>query len=294
MNLPVSLVHDLVERALREDLGDRGDLTTELAVPHGQSGVAHIVAKEAGVVAGLPIVEHAFRTLDPNAKIHGGVDGDGARVVAGDLVARIEGSVRALLSVERTALNFLGRLSGVATMTAAYVDAVAGTGAGIFDTRKTTPTLRMLEKYAVVVGGGRNHRIGLFDQVLLKENHFAWAGGDYETVVARVSAALDDDASPIVAEARTVDEACAVVRGGAGVVLLDNFEPGELLIGAVRAVREAARGCGRDVEVEASGGVSLETVRSFAECGVDRISIGALTHSARCLDYSMLVDVEAA
>ncbi|MCA8944496.1 MAG: carboxylating nicotinate-nucleotide diphosphorylase [Planctomycetes bacterium] len=294
MDLPGVLVEECVGRALREDLGESGDLTTRLALPVDRAGVARIVAKEDLVVAGLPIVEHAFAALDPNARITQRLGPDGTRARPGDVVIRVSGSVAALLAVERTALNFLQRLSGIATGTARYVDAVAGTGARIYDTRKTTPMLRRFEKYAVAVGGGTNHRIGLFDQVLLKENHFAWAGMPYRDVVERVAASLPPDAEPIVAEARNLDEARAAVEGGAGVVLLDNFEPGEPLREAVALVRETARASGRSVEVEASGGVTLESVRAFAECGVDRISIGALTHSARCVDYSMLVDLEGA
>lgn len=294
MNLPGALVEECVDRALREDLGESGDLTTRLALPVDRPGVARIVAKEDLVVAGLPIVERAFVARDPSARLVERLGPDGTRARAGDVVVRVAGSAAALLAVERTALNFLQRLSGIATGTARFVDAVAGTGARIYDTRKTTPMLRTLEKYAVSVGGGTNHRSGLYDQVLLKENHFAFADLPYRAVVERVAAGLPGDAAPIVAEARDLAEARAAVEGGAGVVLLDNFEPGESLREAVATVRDASRACGRTVEVEASGGVTLESVRAFAECGVDRISIGALTHSARCVDYSMLVEVEGA
>ncbi|MFM1873048.1 MAG: nicotinate-nucleotide pyrophosphorylase, partial [Planctomycetota bacterium] len=172
------------------------------------------------------------------------------------------------------------------------VDAVAGTGAAILDTRKTTPGMRLLEKRAVLAGGGRNHRIGLFDQVLLKENHFGFAAPTpYQEVVARCVRGQD---LPVVAEARTVDEGLAAVRGGAAVVLLDNFAPGESLRLAVNALRSEAARLGRRVEVEASGGIVLGNVRAFAECGVDRLSIGALTHSAVAIDFSLLVEgVEA-
>jgi nicotinate-nucleotide pyrophosphorylase (carboxylating) len=193
-----------------------------------------------------------------------------------------------VLVAERTALNFVQRLSGIATLTRSFVGAVAGTGAVILDTRKTTPGLRLLEKAAVVAGGGQNHRIGLYDQVLLKENHFGFARPlGYEDVVRRC---VGQQGAPVVAEARTIAEAEAAVRGGAGVVLLDNFAPGEPLRQAVAAVQKAAAAMKRTVLTEASGGVDLPRVRAFAECGVDRISIGALTHSARAVDLSLLVE----
>lgn len=285
-------LRDCVRRALLEDLGASvvdvaADVTTRLAVPADLTGCARLVAKSTGVLAGLDCAVQAFRELDPNCHIDP-QRGDGDRFAPGDLVLRVRGAMRALLVAERTALNFVQRLSGIATMTRAFVDAVAGTGARILDTRKTTPGLRLLEKAAVLAGGGCNHRIGLYDQVLLKENHFGFARpASYEEVVRRCVAG---QSAPVIAEARDVGEALAVVRGGAAVVLLDNFTPGPELRRAVDAVRAAAAAAGRAIEIEASGGVNLRTVRAFAESGVDRISVGALTHSAPAADLSLLVE----
>ncbi|HEB53869.1 MAG TPA: carboxylating nicotinate-nucleotide diphosphorylase, partial [bacterium] len=240
---------ECVRRALAEDLGSdqldvARDVTTAASVPAGTRGRARIRAKADGVLAGVACAEIAFRLLDPDCRIDV-VCGDGDRLVPGEEVLTVAGDMAALLVAERTALNFLQRLSGVATLTRQFVDRVAGTGARILDTRKTTPGLRRLEKAAVVAGGGSNHRIGLFDQVLLKENHFGFAKPlGYEEVVRRCRAAHD---LPIIAEARTVAEAEAAARGGASVVLLDNFEPGEPLRRAVAAVAAAARAAGHQV-----------------------------------------------
>jgi nicotinate-nucleotide pyrophosphorylase (carboxylating) len=281
-----------VHRALAEDLGSDdlrldADVTSRLSVPAGTRGRARLVAKADGVLAGIACAVEAFRLLDADAAIDCRLR-DGDRFRPGDIVLTVEATMRAVLVAERTALNFVQRLSGIATLTRSFVDAVAGTGAVILDTRKTTPGLRLLEKAAVVAGGGQNHRIGLYDQVLLKENHFGFARPlGYEQVVRRCVERQD---APVVAEARTIAEAEAAVRGGAGVVLLDNFAPGEPLRNAVAAVRKAATAAGCTVLTEASGGVDLPRVRAFAECGVDRISIGALTHSARAVDLSLLVE----
>lgn len=292
MDLHEASLRTCVRNALAEDLGRDdlsldADVTTRLAVPGGKRGRARLVAKAIGVLAGLSCAEMAFRLLDPSVSCEL-LRRDGDPFVPGDVVLHVEGDMRALLAAERTALNFVQRLSGVATSTRAFVAAVAGTSARILDTRKTTPGLRILEKAAVLAGGGCNHRIGLFDQVLLKENHFGFAAPrPYHEVVR--ACVLGQD-RPVVAEARTVAEAEAAVRGGASVVLLDNFEPGQPLREAVAVVRSAAATMGREVLTEASGGVNLKTVRAFAECGVDRISIGALTHSAPAADLSLLVE----
>ncbi|MCR9247788.1 MAG: carboxylating nicotinate-nucleotide diphosphorylase [bacterium] len=269
------------------------DVTSHLAVPADARGRARMVSKASGVLAGLDCATAAFRLLDSGSRVDL-ARRDGDAVEPGVEVLRVEAAMPALLAAERTALNFVQRLSGVATLTRQFVDAVAGTGARILDTRKTTPGLRLLEKAAVVAGGGHNHRIGLFDQVLLKENHFALARPvGYEEVVRRC---VDnpDRTAPVIAEARTVDEAVAAVRGGADVVLLDNFAAGKPLRAAVAAVQATAHELSRQVETEASGGIDLQTVRAFAECGVDRISVGAVTHSAPALDLSLLVEGVAA
>lgn len=285
-------VRDCVRRALAEDLGDpdlslEADVTSWLTLPSAGRGRARMLAKQKGCVAGLQCAVAAFEMLDPGCRVERLV-ADGDPVQPGQLVLQVEGLMRALLVAERTALNFVQRLSGVATATRAFVEAVAGTDARIFDTRKTTPGLRLLEKRAVLAGGGNNHRIGLYDQVLLKENHFGFAAPlPYEEVVRRCVAGHD---RPVVAEARSIDEGLAAVRGGAAVVLLDNFAPGAALREAVATLRAAAADAGRRLEIEASGGVDLRTVRAFAECGVDRISVGALTHSAVAVDFSLLVE----
>jgi nicotinate-nucleotide pyrophosphorylase (carboxylating) len=291
MDSPPGSLRDSVRRALAEDLGSEAldsdaDVTSRLSVAAGRRGHARLIAKSTGVLAGLPCAVEAFRLMDVNAACRPRAE-DGARFVRGDVLLEVDGEMRALLAAERTALNFVQRLSGVATLTRAYVDAVAGTGVAILDTRKTTPGLRALEKAAVVAGGGRNHRFGLHDQVLLKENHFAFARpATYEDTVRRC---VREQRGEVIAEARDVAEAAAAVRGGAAVVLLDNFVPGAPLAAAVRVVQDAARAAGRRVATEASGGVELATVRAFAESGVDRISVGALTHSAPAADLSLLV-----
>jgi nicotinate-nucleotide pyrophosphorylase (carboxylating) len=292
MDRCAATVDACVRAALAEDLGRAdlsldADVTSRLAVPAGSRGKARLFAKAIGTLAGVDCAIAAFLALDGACRIDVR-QRDGVRLQPGLTVLEVEGNMRALLAAERTALNFVQRLSGVATRTRAFVDAVAGTKAQILDTRKTTPGLRHLEKQAVVAGGGKNHRIGLYDQVLLKENHFGFARpASYEEVVRRCVQGQD---RPVVAEARNLDEAVAAVRGGAAVVLLDNFAPGEPLRAAVAAVQAAARAAGRTVATEASGGVDLSTVQAFAECGVDRISIGALTHSAPAVDLSLLVE----
>ncbi|MFK7739991.1 MAG: carboxylating nicotinate-nucleotide diphosphorylase [Planctomycetota bacterium] len=281
-----------MRRALAEDLGDDrlgsgGDVTSTLALGTGRKGAGRIFAKADGVLAGMACAVRCFELLDSSCELEVVLD-DGSSFAPGDDVLRFRGDMIALLSAERTALNFLQRLSGVATKTRRFVDLVAGTGASILDTRKTTPGLRHVEKAAVLAGGGVNHRIGLFDQVLLKENHFGFARPEsIEQVVARCCEGHD---RPVVAEARTVDEALAAVRGGASVILLDNFEAGDPLRAAVAAVQDAAQAVGRTVQTEASGGIGEHNVRAYAESGVDRISIGALTHSAVAVDLSMIVE----
>lgn len=281
-----------VRRALAEDLGSDAlaldaDVTSRLCVPARLRGRARVLAKSAGVLSGLDCAIEAFRLLDPMASFRTEL-ADGQTFRSGDVVLAVECGMRPLLAAERTALNFLQQMSGVATLTRAFVDAVAGTQARILDTRKTTPGLRLLQKAAVAAGGGHNHRSGLFDQVLLKENHFAFARPlSYEEVVRRCVCGQE---RPVVAEVRNRSEAEAVVRGGAAVVLLDNFVPGDALTATVGAIKAIAASLGRVVLTEASGGINLRNVAAFAACGVDRISIGALTHSAPAADLSLLVE----
>jgi nicotinate-nucleotide pyrophosphorylase (carboxylating) len=277
-------LRDAVARALAEDLGS-GDVTSAATVPEGARGRARIVQKEAGVVFGLDVVAEAMGQCgveeeDVDKLVVEGQWRDG--VPAEVLLA--SGSAAALLAAERTALNFLGHLSGIATLTARYVEAVAGTGTRILDTRKTTPGLRALEKAAVAAGGGQNHRMGLYDAILIKENHIALAGGVAKAIHAARTA---QPGMPLEIECRDVDEVAYALGAGADRLLLDNMAPAELREAV--ALRDAERGADGP-PLEASGGVNLETVRGIAETGVDFISVGALTHSAPTLDFSMLLE----
>ena len=261
-------------RALAEDVG-AGDLTAGLVDP-GRRARARVLAREAAVICGAPWVEAALRQVDPQVQIHWLVP-EGLRSMADQVVLEIEGSARGLLTAERTALNFLQLLSAVATKTAAYVEAVRGTRAQIVDTRKTLPGLRLAQKYAVRVGGGTNHRIGLYDAVLIKENHIAAAGGVTQVLKAAVSVAAQ--ASFVEIEVETLDQLKEALAAGAKMVLLDNMD--------LPTLREAVRlNDGRAI-LEISGGVTLDSVRALAETGVDRISIGALTKDVKATDFSM-------
>ena len=262
---------------LREDLG-QGDLTSLLVVPEDLEGEAVILAKEGGVLAGLWVAERVFALADPRTAFTPLV-AEGARVAEGTEVARVRGPLRGILAGERLALNLLQRLSGIATLTRAYVEALAGTKAQILDTRKTTPGLRALEKYAVRVGGGRNHRYGLFDGILLKENHVRAAGGVGEAV--RRAKARAPHYLKVEVEVRSLEELEEALEAGADLILLDNFP--------LEALREAVRSVGGRVPLEASGNMTLERAKAAAEAGVDYVSVGALTHSAKALDLSLLV-----
>jgi nicotinate-nucleotide pyrophosphorylase (carboxylating) len=276
----LSVTSDLervVRDALAEDLG-RGDLTSEALLEPETRCRAEILIKERGVVCGLAAAEAVFRALDPDLRFQALVE-DGEEVHEPPaVVARVEGAARAVLGGERTALNLLGRLSGIATLTRRFVEAVAGTGAVILDTRKTTPGLRALEKYAVLCGGGRNHRFGLDDGILVKDNHIRLAGG-IRAAVERLRRAGTD--LPIEVEAETLEDVREALQAGADAILLDNMSPEEL--------RQAVALVAGRAKLEASGGVSLDTVRTIAEAGVDFISVGALTHAARSLDVSLEV-----
>lgn len=297
-------ITDLIARALTEDVGT-GDATVAATIPANAAGQAHIVAKQELVCAGLPLAEQVFRTLDPDIDVEFPAR-DGQWVRQAQDVLHLSGTAAAILTGERTALNFLGRLSGIATLTRRFAEQLAGTRAKIRDTRKTTPGLRLLEKYAVKMGGGTNHRIGLYDGILLKENHIALAGG--------VKAALDQahsylssqmkpramtayeavgsepipgegDSLPIQIEVRNEAELREALAAGAESVLLDNMSTDQArqCVAVVREVRPACM-------VEISGGITLENVRAYAETGADFLSSGALTHSAPNADFSLLVD----
>jgi nicotinate-nucleotide pyrophosphorylase (carboxylating) len=285
--LPLSAdsLRELLRGFLEEDIGS-GDRTTEATVGAGQIAEGEFLAKSELVLAGLDVAMETFRLLDPNVE-HKFVCRDGDRVLPGQTIAWIRGRARALLGAERVALNLLQRLSGIATSTRAYVDAVAGTGATILDTRKTTPGLRALEKYAVRAGGGTNHRLGLNDAILIKENHVRLAGGVAPAV--RAAQAHRGGVKWIEVEVDSLAELDDALRERPDAILLDNFTP-ELAREAVGRAR--AFDPDRRIALEASGGITLANVRQFAEAGVDRISVGALTHSAPAADISLEIEPE--
>lgn len=274
------LIQDAVRRALDEDLGRAGDITTQATIP--ASSIAHLViaARETGIIAGLPLADAAFHAIAQGIRFTPRI-GDGTQVNKGDVIAEIEGSARAILSAERVALNFLGRMSGIASLTKLYVDAVSGTEARIVCTRKTTPGLRAFEKYAVRCGGGSNHRYGLDDAMLIKDNHIAVAGSVKKALQAAKAAA--GHLVKIEIEVDTIAQLHEVLEEGADVVLLDNMDI-KTLTQAVALIEGA-------MLTEASGGVTLDTVKAIAETGVDMISVGALTHSPRVLDLGLDIKI---
>jgi nicotinate-nucleotide pyrophosphorylase (carboxylating) len=279
MDLSPEIIREVVERALREDVG-RGDLTTLALIPATAQAEARVVMREAGVVAGLPLLAAVFAIVEP-ALIVTPRAADGAPVESGTVIASVAGSARGILTGERVALNIVQRLSGIATLTARYVAAVGDLPARVLDTRKTTPGLRVLEKYAVRAGGGVNHRFGLHDAILIKDNHLALLaaeGAGIAEAIRRAQAA----AGPMVrieVEADTVEQAREAALAGADLILLDNMAPEEL--------RAAVVAVGGRAKLEASGGITLNTIRAVAETGVDYISVGALTHSASALDIGL-------
>ncbi|WP_134685222.1 carboxylating nicotinate-nucleotide diphosphorylase [Brevibacillus migulae] len=264
-----------IEEWLHEDIGF-GDVTTMSTIPESEQGVGILYAKEAGIIAGLPVAAQVFATVDAALAFKTVVE-EGARVEKGQAVAEVSGSVRSILSGERLALNLLQRMSGIATRTSEYAQAVAGTKARVVDTRKTTPGLRMLEKYAVRVGGGHNHRYALYDAVMIKDNHIKGAGGITQAVAAARKAI--PHTMKIEVEAETMAQVEEALQAVADIIMLDNM-PNELMKQAVALIG------GRAV-VEASGGVTLETIGAIAQTGVDVISVGALTHSVKALDISL-------
>ncbi|HEX8199535.1 MAG TPA: carboxylating nicotinate-nucleotide diphosphorylase [Isosphaeraceae bacterium] len=276
----------LIALALAEDLGTVGDLTAQATIPPDARGAARFVARAPGVIAGLPVVALLAARFELAEGWREAVR-DGDRVERGTELARISGSMRALLGLERTALNFLQRLSGVATLTARFVAEVAETPAVILDTRKTTPGWRILEKYAVRCGGGRNHRIGLFDAVLIKDNHLAWLAAAADPIGRALAAARAQSPPGTIVEVEvdTLDQLDRALECAPDIILVDNLGP-EALAEAVRRRDDRAPG----VLLEASGGVTLATVGALARAGVDRISVGALTHSAPALDIGLDFD----
>jgi len=304
MDWTSTYIAELIERALAEDIG-AGDATVAATIPPNARGQAHILAKQDLVCAGLPLAELVFKKLDPQMLVDLRAK-DGQFVNKGEVLLHFSGKASAILTGERTALNFLGRLSGIATLTRRFAEQLPGTRANIRDTRKTTPGLRLLEKYAVKMGDGSNHRIGLYDAILLKENHVALAGGvkaaldqahafaaaqmlpramtAYEAVGTTPSPA-EAASLPIQIEVRDEGELREALGAGAASVLLDNMTPEE-----VRRCVEIARGLRADCIVEISGGITLQNARAYAETGADFLSSGALTHSAPAADVSLLVD----
>jgi len=279
--LPPALVEDAVRRALAEDFGLAGDLTSQATIPVGAVAMATLSAREAGVIAGLPLALEVFRQLGDGVSFDPQV-ADGAQVAKGDIVAVVSGDARQLLAGERTALNFLNHLSGIAAHTHKFVEAVAGTNARICDTRKTTPGLRAFEKYAVRCGGGSNHRYALSDAILIKDNHVAVAGGAGKAY--RAARAAAGHLVAIEIEVTTLSELEDVLEAGATIVMLDNMD-NELLKAAVRLNDKRAR-------LEASGGVTLERVRGIAETGVDYISSSQITMGAKPLDLGLDVEIQ--
>jgi nicotinate-nucleotide pyrophosphorylase (carboxylating) len=273
---------EIIERALQEDLGS-GDLTTESIVSVDRQATATITAKASGVVAGLFMVERTYHALDDGVSVETNVT-EGQAVETGDLVAVVQGSAHSLLMGERTALNFLQRLSGTATRTRQFVEAVAGTRARVCDTRKTAPGLRVLDKYAVRAGGGTNHRLGLFDAVLIKENHLL-AGGGISAAVEKARKHIPHTAK-IEVECESLSDVREALNARVEILMLDNMPLAEM--------REAVELVAGRAVVEASGNVSLESVRAVAETGVDLISVGELTHSVKALDLSMRITVSGA
>ena len=273
------LIDELIALAFSEDIGD-GDHTTLSAVPESAVGKVQLIIKEEGILAGVAIAERIFHRFDPDLKITVFIS-DGAEVKYGDIAFTVEGKVRSLLQTERLALNVMQRMSGIATTTRAYVKKLEGTSTRILDTRKTTPGMRMLEKEAVCMGGGVNHRIGLFDMILLKDNHVDFAGG-IENALARAKEYLWQKGKnlPIEIEVRNFDELNRVLAiGGINRIMLDNFN--------VEDTRKAVEIVAGKYELESSGGITYDTLRQYAETGVDYISAGALTHSVKSLDMSL-------
>ncbi len=273
-----NLIDRLIDLAFAEDIGD-GDHTTLSSIPPSAMGRSRLLIKEAGVLAGVEIAKEIFNRFDPEMKVEVFIN-DGAEVTPGDIVMVVEGKVQSLLQTERLMLNVMQRMSGIATMTRKYVKRLEGTGTRVLDTRKTTPGMRMLEKMAVKIGGGVNHRIGLFDMILLKDNHVDFAGGIEKAIKGAQAYCLEKGKDlKIEIEVRNFDELQQVLEvGGVDRIMLDNFTP-EDTCKAVKLINGA-------YETESSGGITFDTLRDYAECGVDFISVGALTHSVKGLDMS--------
>lgn len=278
MKTPQELIDELIKLAFTEDIGD-GDHTTLCCIPNTEVGKQKLLIKEEGILAGVNIARQVIKYFDPELEMTTYIE-DGAHVKPGDVAFIVSGRVQSLLQVERTMLNIMQRMSGIATTTSKYVKLLEGTGTRVLDTRKTTPGMRMLEKEAVKIGGGVNHRIGLFDMILLKDNHVDFAGG-IENAIIRAQEYLKTKGKnlKIEIEVRNMDELREVLRvGGVDRIMLDNF--------STDLTREAVKLIDHRYETESSGGITIDTIRSYAECGVDFVSVGALTHSVKGLDMS--------
>ena len=275
----IPFVDDLIELAIREDIGD-GDHSSLSCIPHDERGRMKLLVKQEGILAGVEVAQRVFKRLDPDVKFEQLID-DGARIKPGDIAFYVEGRLISLLQAERIVLNIMQRMSGVATQTAVYVKELEGLKTKVLDTRKTTPGMRVLDKMAVKLGGGENHRIGLFDMVILKDNHIDFAGGILKAI-PRVREYLKEKGKniPIEVEVRSLDDIRDVfAAGGCDRIMLDNFTP--------EMTREAVKLIDGRIEIESSGGITLKNLREYAECGVDFISVGALTHQIKSLDLSL-------
>jgi nicotinate-nucleotide pyrophosphorylase (carboxylating) len=273
------LLDAFIQNAFAEDVGD-GDHSTLSSIPESASSAAHLLVKDYGVIAGLELARSIFNHFDPGLKIEF-LKNDGDEVRIGDVAFIVSGSSRSILTCERLVLNCMQRMSGIATLTRKYVDLVKGTGVRLLDTRKTTPNFRMLEKWAVLIGGGENHRIGLYDMIMLKDNHVDMAGGIREAINrAKDYLRAKNRTLRIEIETRNLQEVEKVLAvGGVDIIMLDNMDP--------EMMKEAIKMIGGKYRTEASGGITEETIREVALCGVDYISVGALTHSVRSLDLSL-------
>lgn len=281
MNIPMKttdeLIDDLLTLAFAEDVGD-GDHTTLSTIPDSAMGKQHLLVKEDGILAGVEMARRVFAKFDPELKMTVFIN-DGSHVKPGDIAFVVEGKVRSLLQTERVMLNIMQRMSGVATMTARYQECLAGLKTKVLDTRKTTPGMRLLEKEAVKIGGGMNHRIGLFDMILIKDNHIDFAGGIPQAVASAKQYLKEKGKNlKIEVEVRNTEEINQALAAGADRIMLDNFTPAR--------TAEAVKLINGRAEVESSGGITIDTLRDYAECGVDFISVGALTHSVKGLDMS--------
>lgn len=275
----IPFVDDLIELAIREDIGD-GDHSSLSCIPHDERGRMKLLVKQEGILAGVEVAQRVLKRLDPEVKFEQLLE-DGARIKPGDIAFYVEGRLISLLQAERILLNIMQRMSGVATQTAIYVKELEGLKTKVLDTRKTTPGMRVLDKMAVKLGGGENHRIGLFDMVILKDNHIDFAGGILNAI-PRVREYLKEKGKniPIEVEVRSLDDIRDVfAAGGCDRIMLDNFTP--------EMTREAVKLIDGRIEIESSGGITLKNLREYAECGVDFISVGALTHQIKSLDLSL-------